>query len=45
MSRYGMIKTAHAIRRKGARPVGLVDVPTDGVPAPEPGFVQESFPG
>ena len=45
MSRYGMIKTAHAIRRKGAKPVGLVVAPADGRRAPEPGFVPESFTG
>jgi len=45
MSRYGMIKTAHAIRRKGATPVGLVDVPADATQTPEPGFVTETFPG
>ncbi|MBI4161320.1 MAG: radical SAM protein [Acidobacteria bacterium] len=36
MSRYGMTKTAHAIRRKGARPVGLEGIPVGEGDAPVP---------
>ncbi len=40
LSRYGMIKTAHAIRRKGARPVGTAGI--EERIAPEPGPEQEA---
>lgn len=39
VSRYGMIKTAHAIRRKGARPVGMEGAPVSVTPASAPEFV------
>jgi len=31
VSRYGMIKTAHAIRRKGTRPVGVGEMSAGGM--------------
>ena len=37
VSRYGMIKTAHAIRRKGTEPVGLEGMTTGEMEEPEPG--------
>jgi len=38
LSRYGMVKTAHAIRRQGSRPVGMqepapLDAPVRGAVA------------
>jgi radical SAM superfamily enzyme YgiQ (UPF0313 family) len=36
VSRYGMIKTAHAIRRKGTKPVGTEGAATVETPAPGP---------
>ncbi|MFQ5718273.1 MAG: B12-binding domain-containing radical SAM protein [Acidobacteriota bacterium] len=36
LSRYGMIKTAHAIRRKGSAPVGTEHRVPGSVPAPQP---------
>ncbi len=37
LSRYGMIKTAHAMKRKGAKPVGM-DAAGHEAPATEPGM-------
>jgi radical SAM superfamily enzyme YgiQ (UPF0313 family) len=36
VSRYGMIKTAHAIRRKGTKPVGAEGIAAIETPAPGP---------
>ncbi|MBI1950995.1 MAG: cobalamin B12-binding domain-containing protein [Acidobacteria bacterium] len=38
VSRYGMIKTAHAIKRKGAKPVGMAGAATDEKVLVAPGF-------
>ena len=39
VSRYGMNKTAHAIKRKGARPVGMEGAPVSVTPARAPELV------
>jgi radical SAM superfamily enzyme YgiQ (UPF0313 family) len=40
VSRYGMIKTAHAIRRKGVKPVGTEGAAAGERPAAEPDFAR-----
>jgi len=36
LSRYGLNKTAHAIRRRGSKPVGVDETLTAEAPAGEP---------